>query len=95
MVRSIIKRLLTCGRLRCEREPVLDSQDDSCSLEIICAVLFSFSCNTDSLSDNMMEATDFLHSKIHQYSNLLDDTVSHQLFTRRCVFIIRAKVVLK
>ena len=32
----------------------------------------------------MMEATDFLHSKIHQYTNLLDDTVSlqkHLLFT--------------
>lgn len=23
----------------------------------------------------MMEATDYIHSKLHQYSNLLDDTV--------------------
>ena len=26
----------------------------------------------------MMEATDYIHAKLHQYSSLLDDTVSRQ-----------------
>ena len=47
------------------------------------------------LADKMMEATDFIHSKIHQYSNLFDDTVGHLLFIVSLVFLIRAKVTLK